>query len=29
MSETYTVTDTGLARPKNPVVTYRAAEVGH
>jgi hypothetical protein len=29
VSETYTVTDTGLARRRNPVVTYRAAEVGH
>ena len=29
VSETYTVTDTGLARRENPVVTYRAAEVRH
>jgi hypothetical protein len=29
VSETYTVTDTGLARRTNPVVTYRAPEVGH
>jgi hypothetical protein len=29
VSETYTVTDTGLARRRNPVVTYRAAGVGH
>ena len=29
VSETYTVTDTGLARQANPVVTYRAPEVRH
>jgi len=29
VSETYTVTDTGLARRANPVITYRAAEVRH
>lgn len=29
VSETYTVTDTGLARRDNPVVTYRAPEVMH
>jgi hypothetical protein len=28
-SETYTVTDTGLARRENPVATFRAPEVGH
>jgi len=29
VSETYTVTDTGLARRANPVETYRAPEVMH
>ena len=29
VSTTYTVTDTGLAREENPVVTYRAGEVAH
>jgi hypothetical protein len=29
VSETYTVTDTGLERRDNPVVTYRAPEVAH
>lgn len=29
VSETYTVTDTGLARRTNPVVTYQAREAGH
>jgi hypothetical protein len=29
VSETYTVTDTGLVRQQNPVVTYRAPEVRH
>jgi hypothetical protein len=29
VSETYTVTDTGLERRDNPVVTYRATEVTH
>jgi hypothetical protein len=29
VSATYTVTDTGLARRENPVVTYRAPEVRH
>jgi hypothetical protein len=29
VSETYTVTDTGLERRENPVVTYRAPEVTH
>ena len=28
-SETYTVTDTGLAKRENPVVTFRAQGVGH
>lgn len=28
VSETYTITDTGLVRTKNPVVTYRAAAGG-
>ena len=28
-SATYTVTDTGLARRENPVVTFRAPEAGH
>ena len=28
-SETYTVTDTGLAKRENPVVTFRAPEVRH
>lgn len=29
VSETYTVTDTGLARRENPMVTWRAPEVPH
>jgi hypothetical protein len=29
VSETYTLTDTGLARRENPVETYRAPEVMH
>ena len=29
VSETYTVTDTGLARQDNPVVTYRLSEARH
>jgi hypothetical protein len=29
VSETYTVTDTGLVRQENPVVTYHAPEVRH
>lgn len=29
VSETYTVTDTGLARRTNPVVTHRAPEMDH
>ena len=29
VSQTYTVTDTGLVREENPVVTYRAREVTH